>query len=621
MEFRVLGPLEVRLGDERLPLGGARQRAVLAALLLRAGEVVPVERLVDEVWDDPPPSAAHTLESYVSRLRQLLHGRGPGLVRRGAGYVLELDGAALDAHLFVALHDEATHAAAGERWERVLELSENAIAVWRGPVLADVPLASAGRAEAERLEEVRLRAHELRFDAALALGRHEHLVGELQALVRQHPYRERFVAQLMLALYRSGRHADALDAYERTRAALSEDLGLQPSLELRQLSGQIVRQDPQLRRPATPLPARPRPAAVRGRTRRVSALVALGGIVAAAMVLTASGGAARLETATPVTGTKRVALLLPRAPARVPIDDVRVRETAAVFGEQARAWGYKSEILVADEVAPSPEELERTAQRLEDGGFALVLVSGGGATARALAPLVRRLTGTRFVFIDSSLAALSLESVPNATGMPFADHESSRLAGYLSGLVSPRRGLPGERADVVSVVASRDTPRIERVVRAFARGARQALPRLQVRVDYVDDERNKTVCERLANDQIDAGSDLVFAVAGECSVAALAVAGVRGVWGIRVNGDGVGEGRHILATTYKRWDQAVEAALEQFRLGTLRLGHDVELGLADEYAVDVWGSDSASPPISESTWSKVVRVCTSIRRHTESDAA
>src|SRR3990172_12586174 len=152
IEFRVLGPLEVASGSEQIALGGAKQRAVLAVLLLRAGEVVPVDRLVDEVWGaDPPPSAAHTLESYVSRLRQLLNGHGPMLVRRGSGYAIELGDARVDAQAFVDLQERAALAAAMDDQAGVVELTAGALALWRAPALADVALASAGRAEAERL--------------------------------------------------------------------------------------------------------------------------------------------------------------------------------------------------------------------------------------------------------------------------------------------------------------------------------------------------------------------------------------------------------------------------------------------------------------------------------------
>ena len=245
--FGVLGPLEARLDGEPLPLGGAKQRAVLAVLLLSANEVISVERLIDEVWGDrSPPSAAHSLEAYVSRIRQLLSGHGPTLTRRGAGYRLDLGGATLDADLFAQELQGASDAAAEGDLGLASVLASRALALWHGPALADVSLASAGRAEAERLEEARLRAFELRFDAELELGHHEAIVGELQVLVGQNPYRERFVAQLMLTLYRSGRHAEALDVYEQTRRRLDTDLGLQPSPELQQLSAQMVRQEAHL---------------------------------------------------------------------------------------------------------------------------------------------------------------------------------------------------------------------------------------------------------------------------------------------------------------------------------------------------------------------------------------
>jgi DNA-binding SARP family transcriptional activator len=279
MSFHVLGPLEARVAGETLAIGGAKQRAVLAVLLLHAGEVVSVERLVDEVWgNDPPPSAAHTLESYVSRLRQLFNGHGPRLVRRGAGYAIELGEATLDTRRFVELQEQASLAAAMDDHAQVVEITGAALAMWRGPALADVALASAGRAEADRLEELRLRTYELRFDAELALGHHEQAIGELQKLVAQNPYRERFVAQRMLALYRAGRHAEALDVYERTRRRLDDDLGLQPSADLQQLSGQIVRQDPLLRRPAS-TPTVVRRVAGTPKPRHVSVVLAAGAVV------------------------------------------------------------------------------------------------------------------------------------------------------------------------------------------------------------------------------------------------------------------------------------------------------------------------------------------------------
>lgn len=617
MEFRVLGPLEARVDGEKISLGGAKQRAVLAVLLLNANDVISMERLIDEVWGDrSPPSASHTLESYVSRIRQLVNGHGPTLTRRGAGYLLELGGASLDADTFVQRIEDASRASQSGELERASSLAASALALWHGSALADVSLAAAGRAEVDRLEELKLRAFEQRFDAELGLGRHETIVGELQVVVGQNPYRERFVAQLMLALYRSGRQADALDAYEHTRQRLDADLGLQPSPELQQLSAQIVRQEPQLRRPEPEggvAPIR----VIRPRARRLSGLVLGGAVVAAALALSASGGAAQHATLASVLTppAKRVALILPRNPVGVGPVDPRVHDTAAAFRETTEAWGYETEILVGDEIAPEPAEVERNARRLESGGFAVVLVVGAGATARALAPTVRRLTTTRFAFIDASLTELSLEGVPNATGFRYTLEQEGRLAGYLSALVAPRGGSDKAHADVVSVVAAPRTPRVQRVVRDFVRGAQSTARHVRVEVGYSNDVLDKTACERIANEQIDAGSDVLLAMGGACARAALAVAGTRGVWGTRFAEDGVGDGPHILATIYTRWERSVTDALTGFELDELPAGRDVELGLEDDYAVDMWGEAATAGRV----WSKVVKLCSSIRQHSESD--
>ena len=609
IEFLVLGPLAVRVEGRELPLGGAKQRAVLAALLLRAGELVPVERLIDEVWGDhPPQSAAHGLEAYVSRIRQLLTGQATTLVRRGAAYGLELGGALLDADEFERLTEEASQRAAEGALAESSRLAREALALWKGPALADVALALAGRAAAERLEEQRLRTFEIRFDADLAIGRHEWLVGELQALVGQNPYRERFVAQLMLALYRSGRQAEALDVYEQTRRRLDYDLGLQPSTELRALSGQIVRQEPQLLRPELQARAghgheEPGPS----RARRIAALVLAASVTAAVMAFTASGGASSGTSS--ATVAQRVALVLPGSP-ETSLDDPRVRESSNAFRGYVAARELQGHVLEADGA-----QTEDVASLLEEGSYALAIVVGD-TTSRALAPLVRR-SATQFVFVDASLATLSLAGAPNATGMPFADQETSHLMGFLSGIVPLHVDRPRKRADAVAIVVSTETPRAERLVDAFRRGARRAARGATVHVSYVTDETDKMACERLASDLIDRGSDVVYAVAGECSSPVLAVAKLRGVWGIRANDDAFAHGPHILATTYKRWDQAVGAALNGFALGTLPRGRDLALGLADDYAVDAWGS---GVPASNAVWSKVVRVCTSIRERTEDDA-
>jgi DNA-binding SARP family transcriptional activator/basic membrane lipoprotein Med (substrate-binding protein (PBP1-ABC) superfamily) len=612
MEFRVLGPLEARADGRPIALGGGKQRAVLAVLLLNANEVISMERLIDEVWGDrSPPSASHSLEAYISRIRQLLNGHGPTLIRRGAGYCLELGDAVLDADTFARLLEDASGAVDAHDLERASALAVEALALWYGAALADVSLASAGRAEAERLEEHRLRAFELRFDAELGLGRHESIVGELQVLVGQNPYRERFVAQVMLALYRAGRQAEALDVYEQTRRRLDEDLGLQPSAELQQLSGQIVRQEPQLRRPMPDIREVPgRDALIPTRVRRMAALVLAGTVTAAVTAFTASGGAASVEanpalTTSAETGA-RVALVLPkenRYPELVPWYSEPFRASGA-------AWGFDTKVMVG-----ANSGLEN---RIVEGGFDLVLVIGNAPTS-ALTPVVRQMAETKFVFLDASLADLSLEGVPNASGIRFADEQTSELAGYLSALV-PRRGASRkDRVDTVSVVAGPDSAHARRVVAGFERGVARARGRnVAVRVDYVDDS-NLTTCERVANNQIDAGSDVVFVDAGHCGLGALAVARLRGVWGIGGYQDGVDPGPHVLAIFYKDYDYAIKVALAEFAGDTFRAGRDEVLGLNDNYAVGV-DDTNLNPVVSESIWSKVVSLCSNIRQHTLVDA-
>lgn len=236
MEFGILGPLEVTSGGQSLDLGGAKQRALLAVLLLHANEAVSQDRLIDALWEgDPPETAAKALQVYVSQLRKVV-GRDR-IVTRPPGYVIRIEPGELDLDRFERL------CADGGR-ERLIE----ALALWRGPPLADFAYDRFAQLEIVRLQERRLAALEERIESDLALGRHGELVAELERLVAANPLRERLRAQLMLALYRSGRQAEALQAYQATRRALVEELGIDPGRELRELHQQILNQDPVLER-------------------------------------------------------------------------------------------------------------------------------------------------------------------------------------------------------------------------------------------------------------------------------------------------------------------------------------------------------------------------------------
>jgi DNA-binding SARP family transcriptional activator len=239
--FRILGPLEVAEGDRTLSLGGPRQRALLAILLLRANEVVPSDRLADQLWGEaPPPSAAKAIQVYVSKLRkQLGESR---LVTRAPGYVLLAESSEVDLAQFEQLVAKARQADP----EDAAALLREALALWRGAPLADLEYEAFAQAEITRLEELRLAVLEERIDADLGAGRHREVLGELESLVAAQPLRERLAGQLMLALYRSGRQAEALAVYHRTRQVLVEEIGLEPNPALQRLEKQILNQAPEL---------------------------------------------------------------------------------------------------------------------------------------------------------------------------------------------------------------------------------------------------------------------------------------------------------------------------------------------------------------------------------------
>ena len=293
VEFRILGPLEASRHGQPLELGAGKQRALLVLLLLRAGEIVSTDRLIDALWGErPPPSALNSVHIYVSQLRKAL-GNGR-LETHGHGYLLALEPEQLDLGRFERLLGDGRELLTSGDADRAAGALRAALGLWRGPPLSDVAFEPFAQAEIARLDELRLAAHEERIEADLALGRHAELVPELEGLVREHPLRERLRAQLMLALFRSGRQSEALDAYQQARKLLSTELGLEPGRRLRELEAAILRQDAQLHVP--PRPTR-RTGAVHRKRRSV---VAIGAalLLAAAVALvgiTFTGG----ETPTP----------------------------------------------------------------------------------------------------------------------------------------------------------------------------------------------------------------------------------------------------------------------------------------------------------------------------------
>ena len=249
MDFRLLGPLEVSRGGDLLELGGPKQRALLTLLLLDAGRAVSTDRLIDALWGEQPPrTAATSLQNFVSQLRKLL---GPDLlVTKPPGYLLRVEPAQLDVNRAEKLRDEARAASASERAAKLRE----ALALFLGPPLEEFGYEAFAQGEIARLGELRLTLLEERIDADIEADEAPSLVGELEALVEEHPLRERFREQLMLALYRSGRQAEALDAFQQTRRVLVEELGIDPSPRLQQLHAAILRQEVDLE-PARAAPA------------------------------------------------------------------------------------------------------------------------------------------------------------------------------------------------------------------------------------------------------------------------------------------------------------------------------------------------------------------------------
>ena len=286
MEFGVLGPMRARRDEHDLPLGGPKQRALLAMLLLHANEAVSRERLIEGMWGEHrPPTAEHTLDNYVSRLRRVL---GDGRVeRRAPGYALRVESGELDLERFERLVERGRNELAHARARDAAVTLNEALDLWRGAALADVLYEPFAALEAARLEELRLAALEERTDADLALGRSSKVIPELERLVRENPFRERPLSLLMLALYRTGRHTEALSVYQASRRRLAEELGLEPGPQLQELQRRILAHDASLDPPDVP-PDVPQPIVRNGSQLPVRRLAVAG--VAAAIAASAAVG-------------------------------------------------------------------------------------------------------------------------------------------------------------------------------------------------------------------------------------------------------------------------------------------------------------------------------------------
>jgi DNA-binding SARP family transcriptional activator len=416
MEYRLLGPLEVRRGGVPCSLGGTKQRALLALLLLDANRVVALDRLVDDLWGEKPPkTAVATIQVYVSRLRKLLPGGT--LQTHPPGYMLEVQPGSVDLKRFERLLEEARESEPS----RASELLGEALALWRGPPLAEFGEEPFARVEAGRLEELRLAALEQRIDADLTLGRHDDVVTDLEALVAEHSHRERLHGQLMLALFRAGRQADALAAYRRARAALGE-LGLEPKAALRRLERQILTQDPELdlepRSPSDETGAGSHEAPPETPARRKTVTVVFCDLANATLlgesrdpearqvliarsveriapIVDAHGGTAKWLTGDAVVAVLGVPVVHEDDPLRALRAALEMRDALSQLGVEARLGVNTGEVVTGSGDAVVTGEAVHVAARLQQAagtseilvGAETLVLAGGAAEAEELEPL------------------------------------------------------------------------------------------------------------------------------------------------------------------------------------------------------------------------------------------
>jgi peptide/nickel transport system substrate-binding protein len=408
VDLRLLGPVELRLGDGPVELGPRKQRAVLAMLALRPGRTVPTDALIEGLWgEDPPASATKMLQLYVSHLRPLLGGNGAAIVTHGRGYALHLGDDEVDA----------------ARAERLVEQDRprDALALWHGDTLEDVAEEPFAAPEIRRLEELRLRASESAIDADLAAGRHAEVIGELDALVRDHPLREHLHAQRMLALYRARRQSEALEAYREARSTLVEEVGVEPGAELRALHEQVLSQDPalDLAPPARAGASAPRPPP----PRRRGLLLAAGALLLAGIL---AFGVIRVLEPDGLPGIEEDAVGL------IDGDSGRITAQYAVgHGPQALAAGAGS-VWVANRLDGTVSRIDRGRDEvvtidvggeptgLAFGAGSLWVADGQGRTVAQIAPaankVVRRIgVGNAAVAIAAGYGAVWVGSAVDAT--------------------------------------------------------------------------------------------------------------------------------------------------------------------------------------------------------------
>lgn len=428
MEFRLLGPIEVVIDGRSLPLGGAKQRALLSVLVMNANRVVSTDQLIDALWGERAPEGApHTLQVYVSQLRKSLRVAGSPqpetvLVTQGRGYVLRVEPDSIDLHRFERLAGEGRRTLAAGEPVRAAETLREALALWRGPTLVDLAYEAFAQPEIARIDDLRLSAAEDRIEADLAVGRHADLIGELQLLVAEHPLRERLRSHLMLALYRSGRQAEALQTYREFRQTLSEELGIDPTPTLQSLERAILQQDPGLDQLKLHPTAPAEPGVTRPPTRRSRRLVLIGTgagvlvlvLVASAVKLASSGSGAPHPSSVPPNSVGRLDAATDDLVAAIPTTGTA--PSAVVWGD-GFLWVANTVSRTVARVDPKTNSVVQTVPiqgaptDLAVGeGFVWVL-SGFGGTVLAIDPRTNEASTTTSVPVGSGGIAVGAEAV------------------------------------------------------------------------------------------------------------------------------------------------------------------------------------------------------------------
>jgi DNA-binding SARP family transcriptional activator/streptogramin lyase len=449
-EFRILGPLEVRENGRALAIGAGKQRALLALLLLDAGDVVSTDRLIDNLWGErPPASALNSVHIYVSQLRKVLGE--DCLITRGHGYLLALEPEQVDLGRFERLLGKGRELLASGEAKRASDALRAALALWRGPPLADLASEPFAQGEIARLEELRLAALEERIEADLALGRHAELVPELEALVRAHPLRERLRAQLMLVLYRSGRQAEALETYRRARVTLVEEVGLEPGRTLQELERAILSQDPSLDLPAPAAEARL--ALPRGRRKPVllvgAAVLVLAGAIAGTLAAF-TGGSGRSSI-----GPTSLGVIDPKTKKLVDEIPLGFKSSLIAAGE-GHVWVVDPRGSTLVKIDPRTHDVDRFGVQAEGIPIGLTVDYG------ALWLSVRRPAGKFVLELDPQFGVPSPKEFPVGGGLASGDNAiwaTDEDSGSLW-RIDPRSGRNSRLAEGLSASSTAVTPEV-----------------------------------------------------------------------------------------------------------------------------------------------------------------